>query len=302
LPVAAALGTEAEFRLSGRLGERPIAPLLEVLRANGCRTELRKDNIRISGAMLPGEYLADASASSQFLSGPLLALPKLPQSRVKVAGTVSSKDYVNLTIGVMSRFGAVCRYENSAYSVDGAYCSPGGFFVGGDWSSAAVWIAANALGGCIELSGLSENSLQGDRSVQALLTAIRHGGAVIDCGNVPDLVPVMAVAAAVTAGETVFYNAARLRGKESDRLYAVTSMLNTLGGNCEETADGLRICGVPRLHGAVVDSFGDHRIAMAAAIAAAAADSAVTICGVECVAKSYPDFWRDYQLLGGKVT
>ena len=151
------------------------------------------------------------------------------------------------------------------------------------------------------MTGLAPDSVQGDRRVSGLIEKIRHGGAVIDAADVPDLVPPLAVLAAVTPGPTRFVNAARLRQKESDRLAALTALLNGLGGNCAETPDGLAICGVPSLRGGTAESFADHRIAMAAAIAATVCEAPVTLRGAECVNKSYPAFWSEFQRLGGKT-
>ena len=301
LPLAAALGTETEFLCRGRLAERPMEPLLNVLNANGCTAFRRGECYLLRGRLLPGCYGLDASVSSQFLSGLLLALPLLPGSGIKLSGPVASKDYVNFSSEVMQQFGVETRCSDGTYAAAGAYHSPGTYVPEGDWSAAAYWLTANALGSEVMPDGLNPQSTQGDRAVTGLLAEIRRGGAVIDAGNVPDLVPPLAVLAAVTPGETRFVNAARLRQKESDRLAAATAMLNALGGECTETADGLSVRGVSSLRGGTVDSFGDHRIAMAAAVAATVCRETVTLRGAECVSKSYPAFWSDFTKLGGKA-
>ena len=122
-------------------------------------------------------------------------------------------------------------------------------------------------------------------------------GVRFDATQIPDLVPILAVAASVAEGETVIHGASRLRLKESDRLRTVTDMLTALGGDITETADGLIIRGVPRLTGGVVDAAGDHRIAMSGAVASLVCDGPVTITGAECVAKSYPSFWEEFTRL-----
>ena len=300
LPLAAALGVEAEFCCRGRLAERPMSPLLAVLNANGCTVNREGQSFRLSGRLQPGDYLLDASASSQFLSGLLLALPLLQGSSIQLCGSVASKDYVNLTATVMQRFGVTASRRVDRCRVAGTYRSPGDYAPEGDWSAAAFWLCANAIGSEISPEGLSAESLQPDRAVTALISAVRAGGAVISAARTPDLLPPLAVLAAVTPGETRFTEAARLRQKESDRLAALSAMLKALGGDCTETADGLCIRGVPSLRGGTVDSFGDHRIAMAAAIAAAVCTAPLTLRGAEAVEKSYPAFWSDFARLGGK--
>jgi len=302
LPVAAALGVDTVFRMSGRLGQRPVAPLLDVLRDNGCVVTSVPEELHLSGRLQAGNFRVDASASSQFLSGLLLALPLLQGSSVSAAGEITSRNYVNFTMDTMKSFGITCTENDGNYCVRGTYRSPGRFCAEGDWSAAAYWLAANALGGAVTVAGLTDNSIQGDRAAAALLALIRRGGAVIDCGSVPDLLPPLAAVAAITPGETRFRNAGRLRDKESDRLQAVSTVINAMGGDCRETADGLIFQGVSGLHGAELDCFGDHRIAMMAAIAATAATGDIRLHGAECVAKSYPDFWRDYQTLGGYIS
>jgi 5-enolpyruvylshikimate-3-phosphate synthase len=190
--------------------------------------------------------------------------------------------------------------------------------VEGDWSNAAFWLCAGAMpGGNIEMSGLDRESVQGDREICAILKQMgaclewagdvlhisegKRLGAQIDARAIPDLVPVLCAVAAVSSGETVIKNAGRLRLKESDRLTAVAQTLNALGAKITEEPDGLRIQGVHRLKGGTVDAWGDHRIAMMAAVASLACESAVTITGGQAVNKSYPAFWEKFRALGKEV-
>ena len=124
----------------------------------------------------------------------------------------------------------------------------------------------------------------------------------IDAGNIPDLIPVLAAVAAAASGKTHITNAARLRIKESDRLRSVTDILRRLGAEIEELPDGLIIQGKPRLKGGEVSSWGDHRIAMSAAIASLACEKDVIIRDAQVVSKSYPGFWADFEKLGGRIT
>ena len=302
MPLAAALGIRTEFLCSGRLAERPMAPLLEVLRRGGCAAERTARGFSLSGTLRPGHYAPDCSESSQFLSGLLLALPLLPGAEVTLCGRPVSESYASMTQAVLARFGVEIACEGGVYAAAGGFRSPGVYVPEGDWSAAANWLAANALGGEVRVSGLASASLQGDAAAPARIAAVRRGNAVVDLRDQPDLLPPLAVLAAVTPGVTSFVNAARLQRKESDRLAAVAALLRSLGGDCEAQPDGLTVTGVPSLRGGTADSCGDHRIAMAAAIAAGACSAPVTLRDAECVEKSYPAFWSDFASLGGRTT
>ncbi len=153
----------------------------------------------------------------------------------------------------------------------------------------------------ITVEGLDESSAQGDRAVRSLKWLVSAGGAEIDAADIPDLVPVLAALASVSPGETVFTRASRLRLKESDRIKSTVDMILSLGGAARETSDGLVVCGVEHLRGGRVDSRGDHRIAMSAAVLSTACAGDVEITGAEAVGKSYPLFWEHFRALGGNI-
>ena len=306
LPVLCALGLEADVKMHGRLPQRPMSPLWEELEAHGAvLSRPEADVIRTAGRLESGEYKIRADVSSQFISGLLFALPLLPgNSSLELLGNVESAAYIDMTRSALKQFGVEPELDGKTFrfSSGAAYSSPGLVQVEGDWSNAAFWLAAEALSGeKIIIDGLDEESLQGDRAVIAAIEEIKKGGAVIDAKDIPDLVPVLSVLAALSPGETEFINAGRLRIKESDRLKAVKDMLEALGGECRENDTGLSIKGRPRLRGGVVDSAGDHRIAMSAAVAAIGCEAEVTVLGAEAVRKSYPGFFEDYKKLGGDV-
>ncbi|HBB20411.1 MAG TPA: 3-phosphoshikimate 1-carboxyvinyltransferase, partial [Ruminococcus sp.] len=173
--------------------------------------------------------------------------------------------------------------------------------VEGDYSQAAFFCTANALGCRISVEGLDPDSVQGDKRILRIIEGMSSGSFNEDCSDIPDLVPIMAVLAAFGRDKSVIYNAQRLRIKESDRLAAVSDMLGRLGGDVTVTEDGLIISPTGKMTGGQVDSFGDHRIVMAAAIAAVGCSGDVVIRGAQAVEKSYPDFFKDYIHLGGKV-
>ena len=308
LPVVCALGGEGRFLLRGRLPERPLSPLWEELERHGAvLSRPVRDAVAFSGRLEPGAYSIPGDISSQYISGLLFALPLLEgESLLIPTGSLESAGYLRMTKQAQALFGLKWFGEQAGESwrlVSGSgYRSPGRAKVEGDWSGASFWLAADALSSRkIRITGLDPDSAQGDRAAAELIPRIRQGGAVIDAGNIPDLVPPLAAVAAAAPGETRFINAGRLRLKESDRLQSVCAMLNALGAEAEERPEELIVRGEEILRGGVVDSCRDHRIAMSAAVAALVCREPVTILGAESVEKSYPAFWQDYRRLGGSI-
>ena len=301
LPVAAALGGRARFTGHGRLPSRPNAPLVEALRQHGAQIDADLLPMNVSGPLSGGLWTLPGDVSSQYITGLLFALPLLSEdSGIALTTRLESAAYVDMTLEALARFGVTVAPTEKGWRVPGRqrYRSPGAVRVEGDWSAAAFWLAANALGAAIDVEGLNPDSAQGDRAVSALLGSPR-----IDASGVPDLVPALAVAAANLPRETVVTGAARLRLKESDRLESVAALLRGLGHAVAVTGDGLVIRGGAPMPCAgdirTVDGANDHRVVMAAAVAAAFSDRPVRITGAEAVEKSYPDFFRDFRALGG---
>lgn len=323
LPVIGALGKRVRLKLGGRLPHRPLSPLWEELEAHGMSLKREgEDIILCEGKLCGGAFTMPGNISSQFISGLLFALPLLSEdSTLTLTGTIESKQYIAMTEEALRKFGIDFTYNERTYSIRGGqtyrYAVEKPLRVEGDWSNAAFWLSAGALGKKVTLSGLFPDSLQGDKEICRILE--RFGAVIreeadmveaapsalsaisIDAAQIPDLVPILAVVAAGAKGETHIYGAARLRIKESDRLKTVCAFLTALGGDIEETTDGLIIRGGKPLGGGTVDSAGDHRIAMSAAIASILAEGTVTISGAEAVRKSYPDFWAHFEALGGKI-
>lgn len=305
LPVVCALGIECTIVMHGRLPERPLSPLWEELIAHGCSLRKNEDGtISTHERLRGGIFTLAADVSSQFISGLLFAMPLLNEpSELRLTGNVESGNYILMTMDAQRIFGVETVWEeNRLLTKAKSYISPEETEVEGDWSNAAFWLCASKLcNDSIEMRGLNENSVQGDIAVRRLIAAISEGNAVIDARDVPDLVPVLSVFAAGMRSETTFIHAERLRIKESDRIKTTISMLKALGADCEETADGLKVRGTGRLSGGAVDSFNDHRIAMSAAAASVICSDTVEISRAEAVRKSYPDFWRDFERLGGDI-
>lgn len=293
LPVVGALGMDATFCMEGRLPQRPLSPLKEEMERMGCQiTRPTETTLRCQGKLKGGAYFIDGSVSSQFITGLLLAGSVMSEPiAVNVLGKLESAPYVEITRQVLRMFDIVPDNLGIHRPI-----SPGTITVEGDWSNAAFFLSANKLGSQVQVSNLNSQSPQGDRVVSDILCMLDKTP-IVDCTDIPDLVPVLAVTAAALNGAK-FTGIRRLRLKESDRVAAVSNMIHSLGGKTKITEDSLTVYPTGII-GGTVNACADHRIAMAAAIAATAAIAPVTVIGAECVSKSYPGFWDDYQLLGG---
>jgi 3-phosphoshikimate 1-carboxyvinyltransferase len=304
IPVAAALGVEAEFTGRGRLPQRPIDIYTRELSKNGITFLTDKMPYRTTGRLTGSEYRIEGDVSSQFVTGLLFALPLLKNdSEIVLTSHLESRPYVDITIDILRKFGISVEEGESCFRIRGGqkYIAHNER-VEGDYSQAAFFYVANALGSETEIGNLISDSVQGDRRIIDLINEWTTNGCYnADCSDIPDLVPVLAVLGAFGKKRSVIYNAKRLRIKESDRLSTTAAMLNTLGGNVEITDDGLVITPTDAMHGGIVDGAGDHRIVMAAAVAATAINGEVVIRGAEAAEKSYPDFFKDYINLGGKA-
>ncbi|MBR1602095.1 MAG: 3-phosphoshikimate 1-carboxyvinyltransferase [Synergistaceae bacterium] len=319
LPVACALYDQVEFTGKGRLPERPLDDLLSVMKSHGVSFSSDKLPFVTHGRLNAGEFKIRGDVSSQYITGLLLAMPLLnDNSKIILTSSLKSADYVNITLKVLRDFNIEVKASDNSYeTAHKGFNSPEVISVGADWSSAAFYLAAGTLGCDVSLSGLDVNSAQGDKKILELLKdfgadvyinedkiAVNKNKLIaqqIDIDATPDLLPVLAVIAAYAQGETVFYNAARLRLKESDRIKSACEMINALGGQAEERPDALIVRGsnFNKLTGGFVNGCNDHRIVMAAAIAAVNCNNEVVISDCEAVSKSYVNFFEDYKRLGG---
>lgn len=317
LPVTAALIENAYFTGEGRLPERPLKDLQNAMEENGTTFSSENLPFKTKGLLRGNLFTLPGNISSQYISGILLAAPLMDKDvEIHLTNSLESSAYVEMTIETMERFGIDAERRNNIFSVKkGFYKSPGTIDVEGDYSNAAFYLAAGALCGPIKLKGLRRDTLQSDSKILDILEEMgadvkREGvievrkrelrGISVDLSEIPDLLPILAVLASVSTGESVFYNGERLRYKETDRLKTTAQMIKDLGGNAEETKDGLIIKG-GKLIGGETSSFGDHRIAMAASIASICCEKEVIINKGEAVNKSYPKFYEDFKSLGGTV-
>lgn len=317
LPIAAAICKNVTLVGSGRLPERPFSPLCDSLKMGGAVFSSDKLPITVStNVKRGGVYEIPGNISSQYISGLLLMLPLFPEGgEVRITTPLESAGYVDMTVDTMTKFGIKIEKSENSYKVlpNQNYTSPHEIRSQGDWSSAAFWLCADALGANVVLSGLDESCPQGDRKVieilekfgakkivteeGLLIEAGRLHGVEIDASNIPDLVPVLSVVACAARGKTRIYGAKRLRLKESDRLETTRDFLTRLGADVTVTDDGLEIEGKGKLDGGTVVGHNDHRIVMSSAVCSLICKNQVIIEGAQAVEKSYTTFFSDFDRL-----
>lgn len=320
IPVAAALGRKCTFVGSGRLPERPITEYLRLLPEHGveCICENGKIPLSIKGKLTSGVFEIPGNISSQYITGLLFALPLLDgDSKIVITTKLESRPYVDMTIKILSDYGIAVEETEYGYFVKGSQkYTVRDYTVESDWSQAAFFLVAGAICGDITLKGLDLTSTQGDKEIINVLkrfgadittdgNTIRCkksslNGITVDVTDIPDTVPAIAVAAAYAKGTTVICGGERLRLKESDRITSVVSNLKKMGVDACERQDGMVIVG-GEPHGAMLDGYNDHRIAMAFSVAALCANGETQISDAQSVNKTYPDFYNDYNSLGGKA-
>ena len=303
IPLSLVLKGGARFTGQGRLMERPQKPYYDLFEEKGITYAQNNGILTLQGSLSAGDYRLPGNVSSQFLTGLLYALPLLPgDSTITLTTELESRDYVEMTRSLLSHFGIRTEETADGWFVPGNQTYiPNTLTIEADWSQAAFFYAALGLGSSLDIQGMNLHSVQGDvRILPYCERLMQEGDVELDVSQCPDLVPPLAVYAALRRGTTRITNAARLRLKESDRLASVTEVLNALGGDVTEGADHLTVVGRTKLAGGVtVNSHNDHRIAMMAAIAATRCENPIVITDAHCVAKSYPNFWEDYAALGG---
>lgn len=320
IPVAGVGGVNTTFIGKGRLPQRPIGIYLDCLPKAGvqCKTEGGLP-LEISGQLQSGEFTVPGNVSSQFITGLLLALPLTGNdSKIILSSALESVGYINMTIRTMAQFGVIVEKTDYGYFIQGGQqYKPCNYICEGDWSQAAFFMAAGALGGEVTLKGLRTDSIQGDKECLEIykrfganVTETQEGitikkadlkGIDIDATQIPDLVPILAVTAAFAQGTTNIYGAERLRIKESDRLNAISTCLNKIGAKVIEKTDGLVIEGVTSAKGGTVEGYNDHRIVMSMSMAVSKCENNIEITDRESINKSYPAFFEDYKAIGGRA-
>lgn len=320
IPIAAVGNINATFVGKGKLPQRPIGIFTEALPKAGtvCKTEGGLP-LEIKGQLKSGIFEIPGNVSSQFITGLLLALPILEgDSEIVLTSPLESVGYIAMTIRTMKQFGVNIQATEKGWHIKGGQsyktCD---YTTDGDWSQAAFFMVLGAVSGKVTVKGVAKDSTQGDKKCAEILAefgakvtqrdnevTVEKGdlkAITIDASQIPDLVPVLSVCAAFAEGTTKIINAERLRIKECDRLKATAELINNLGGKVKELSDGLEITGVSSLKGGNVNGYNDHRIVMSAAVCAARSDEDITATFAMSINKSYPDFYIDYNSIGGKA-
>lgn len=299
IPLALLSDKPASFAGSKRLFERPLSVYEDLCRAQSLSFDRTPDGLTVCGRLHSGSFTVPGNISSQFISGLLFALPSLrADSVVRVTQPVESRAYIDMTVASLAAFGVtVVEKEPNTFFVRGNRpFEPRVLAVEGDWSNAAFLLALNLLDGDVQVTGLDENSLQGDRVCREGFAALRLGAPTVDVSGCPDLAPVYFTAAAFLHGAR-FTGTARLADKESDRAAVMKEELAKCGVPCEMTADTFTVPAVTPLAPATpFDSHNDHRIAMALSLAASRLGG--TVAHAEAVKKSFPDFFEKLAALG----
>ncbi|APD88176.1 3-phosphoshikimate 1-carboxyvinyltransferase [Alteromonas sp. Mex14] len=324
-PLCAALAaSNVDTVLTGepRMEERPIGDLVDALReANADVTYLKNDGyppLQIKGKTLNGgEMSVDGSVSSQFLTALLMAAPLFSGDvTIRIKGELVSKPYIDITLDTMAKFGVTVKNDNyQTFTVSGSakYVSPGKFMVEGDASSASYFLAAGAIkGGTVRVTGIGQNSIQGDIRFADVLEAMGAKvvwndeyveitgaplkGVDMDMNHIPDAAMTIATTALFAEGPTTMTNIYNWRVKETDRLAAMATELQKLGAKVEEGHDYIKVWPTDSLKHAEIDTYNDHRIAMCFSLVALS-DTPVTINDPGCTRKTFPDYFTRFKTL-----
>ena len=322
LPLLGGLGATATIYGSNRLLSRPLEPLVAQLTQHGMSIiRVSENKLQVSGQLIGGKFSLPGNISSQFISGLLLTAPLLKQqTSIKIEGKISSQNYIHITQQVMKNFGCPITFSsnNSTYTVNATpYKSPGVYTNEGDWSNAAPWLIAGALGNGVKVINLTTQSVQPDRSILAALSMIgarvsRQADSAtvkmehlrpisLSVDEICDLAPALAALAAYIPGTSTLSNIDRLHFKESDRVESICQTLHAfnVAFTLDKSQNKLLIHGGKQPKSCTVNSFNDHRIVMMATLLAIYATGTVTITHAEAINKSYPLFFEHFSHLGG---
>ena len=302
------------FKGKGKLFKRPLNPYFENFDKYQIKySHINENEILLDGVLKGGEYQIDGNISSQFITGLLFSLPLLNgNSKVIIKGKLESSSYIDITLDCLSKFGV--KIINNSYQefiIEGnqTYKS-GNYKVEADYSQVAFFLVANSIGSDIKINGLNSNSLQGDKKIIDFVSEIdnwnKNEKLILDGSETPDIIPILSLKACTSKKEIEIVNIARLRIKESDRLSATVQELSKLGFDLIEKEDSILINSrkdFNKINNSPVYllSHSDHRIAMTVAIASTCYNGEIILDNLDCVKKSYPNFWEVFLSLGGKI-
>ena len=322
IPVVSALGINAKFIGSKKLFSRPLGVYKKIWHEQGLTFDLKEDYLTIEGKLKSGDFNVEGNISSQFISGLLFALPLLDgDSKIIIEGELESAPYVMMTLKTLksAKIETSKQADNIIEVFGSQKYSPINYEIEADWSHAAFFAAAGALGGETTLYGLNKYSIQGDKEILNILKfmgasikynednsitikkASRLNGLDIDILNIPDLAPIIVALASTAKGTTKLYNAKRLRYKESDRINDLKDSFNKIGAKITSTEDEIFIEGVEKLHGGKTSSNNDHRIAMALCVASIVCENDIIIDDAQSINKSSFNFIEQFRSVGAKI-
>ena len=314
LCVCAMLGITVNMDGIQRLRERPLDDLVALLSKNGVSFSSKTLPFTMSGKLNIKDINISAKVSSQYVTGLMLGAVALNEEvTINVVGDIASRSYIDLTADILNKFGVKVVNKNQTWTIYPHKELKDEITIGGDWSGAAAFAVLGAINGDITLSGLDNDSTQGDKEIISIIE--RMGGKVegrykisksnlkatrIDATNIPDLVPVLAILLSQANGVSEITGVERLKVKESDRLSETIKILNEFNIKAETDGKTLKIYS-GKIKASTIELTNDHRMAMMAGIAATIADGETILKGAECVSKSYPNFFEDLAKVGGKI-
>lgn len=322
VPISIITANQVHFSGRGNLGKRPLDVYYQIFERQGIEYTYQKDilDLTIKGQLKADHFKIPGDISSQFITGLLFALPLMEQdSIIEITSPLESKGYIDLTLQILNQYGIkIINDDYRIFKIAGKQkYQIHDYRVEADFSQAAFFLVAGAIGNDVTLTDLNLESLQGDKMIIDYLKAMNanlqitdqgikfNGGNLkatsVDASQCPDVIPVLSVALALAKGESEVINARRLRIKECDRLEATVSQLNQLGIKAVELSDGMKITGSKEFTGGNCLTYNDHRMAMMLAVAATRSTQPLILDNLECVSKSYPSFWEDYHSLGGVI-
>lgn len=322
IPLSILTKTKMTIIGHNKLIDRPLDPYFEIFIQDNISYSKEEHYLplTVNGEFKGGRYKIRGDVSSQFITGLLFTLPLIENdSIIEITTKLESKSYIDLTLDILAKFGINITFKDNCYYIKGMQSyKPYNYTVEGDFSQAAFFLVADALGSNVRLKNLNPNSLQGDKAILDDLkrfganivyennlysvTSSNYNALDIDVSNTPDLGPILCVLLNSVKGTSRLVNAERLRIKECDRITCVKAELNKIGFNIEETKDSMIINGTTIVKSGIVDSHNDHRLVMAFSVAATISDSDIVITNAEAINKSYPKFFEDFKQLGGNIS
>ena len=314
LPLSIVKENKILFKGKGKLFKRPLSPYFENFDKYQIKySYINENEVLLDGVLKSGEYEIDGNISSQFITGLLFSLPLLNgNSKIRIKGKLESSSYIDITLDCLSKFGV--KIINNSYQefiIEGnqTYKS-GNYKVEADYSQVAFFLVANSISSDIKINGLNNNSLQGDKKIIDFISEIdnwnKNEKLILDGSETPDIIPILSLKACISRKEIEIVNIVRLRIKESDRLSATVKELSKLSFDLIEKEDSILINSrkdFNKINNSPVylSSHSDHRIAMTVAIASTCYEGEIILDNLDCVKKSYPNFWEVFLSLGGKI-